>query len=107
MTDDERGEVRKILMTDGEELEATPAAVRMFRAATGWGPKRFAQACAEVAAAGSDGGFPVELLIGFERGEPLSAHHRAILEETLARHAWLSVVRGEVGIVLKRRAGNE
>ena len=107
MTDDERGEVRQILMTDGEELEATPATVRAFRAAAGWGPLRLAQACAEVAAAGSGGGFPVRVLIDFERGEPLSARHRAILEETLARHAWLCVVRGEVGVVLKRRAGNE
>jgi hypothetical protein len=95
---------KAIIVSCAEELEATPVKVRMFRAGMGWGPKRLARECAAVAAEtwGGDGSwFDANTIVRFEAGFGIEPRARAVLEETLSRHCWVSVVRGEAGVCLK------
>lgn len=101
----EPGGARLILMTDGEELEATQAIVRMVRAGLGWRLLDLARACAAVGAPEFGWGGPsVEMLRLFEAGSALDPRAWAVLEETLSRLCWVTVVRGEVGVCLKPSA---
>lgn len=96
------GGARAVLVTDGEELEATPAIVAGFCGLMGWSLSRVAKACAEVAS--EDGGPPPALptlRACVRHGGELSPRERAVLEEAISRHCWVAVERDRAGLVLK------
>lgn len=100
--------VREVLITDGEELEATPAIIRMFRAGTKWSRSRLAKECNAVAEQWRSGGLTAMTLKSFEEGgPPLVGDALAALEYVLRRNCWVAVVRGECGVFLKVAASHD
>jgi hypothetical protein len=102
----DEAETRKLILSCGEELEVTPARLRMFRAGIGWSLKRLATECAAVMA-GYYGEhsrwFDWKTLKHFEDGHgDLGPRNEGVLKEVMARHCFVAVERGVAGVVLKR-----